>query len=479
VIRRLRHGWDRFWFAPLEARAAAVFRIALGLLLVLWYLAASAHWARWFGAGGVLSLGDPAVTTRPMDWWSPITWLDGVVPIDAWWWLGILAAAGLAAGACSRACAAFLFVLHTAIVHRNWAVANGEDLILRLLCFYAMFARLGTVWSLDRWRTGTAPPAERWPIRLAQLTIALVYVFTQINKLVWEPLWPAGNALYHVMALTPWGRWPGPEPFLDPILAAAATWGSLALELAFPFAVWVPRLRRFAVVAIVGLHAAIGAMVAGVGFFNLSMMVAALVFLTDRDLERLAAACRRWWTRPDAVPPPRLVRWAVLAAAVYGVATVVLVNVPTLLATGDGPAAAGARWLRRHAHYLALDGHWMMFGQLPREDWWLTVTAQRLDGRRIRLPHPLRLREPAVPLWLADALEPKLDLNLIASQPHREAYARHVCRMLAARGTPARAVTLARQHRAILEPAVARRRADHHAAGVETQLLETVPCPVS
>ncbi len=477
MIGRLRAAWDRFWFAPLEARGAAIFRIALGLLLVAWYLAAATHWGRWFGPAGVLSLGDPAVTTRPMDWWSPITWLEGTVPIAAWWWLGFVAAAGLAIGAWSRTCAVALFVLHSALVHRNWAVANGEDLILRMLCFYAMFARLGAAWSVDAWRAGAPLTAERWPMRLVQLNVTLVYVFTQTNKLLHEPLWPGGDALYHVMALTPWGRWPGPEPFLDPVLVAAATWGSLALELLFPFAVWVPRLRLPAILAIAGVHALIGIMVAGVGFFNSSMIVASLVFLADADLDRLAGGWRRWWARDDAVPPPRPVRWAVCVAAGLSVAMSVLANVPTLLAEGSGPAAATARWLRRHAHYAALDGHWMMFGQLPREDWWLTVTAQRLDGTRTRLPHPLRLHEPMAPRWLADALEPKLDLNLLASQPHREAYARHVCRLLEAGGTPARAITLAHQRRAILAPPVARERGQHLAPGVETHLLETVPCP--
>ena len=81
MIGRLRDAWRRFWFAPLDAPAAALFRIALGVLLVGVYLAFWTNWGRYFGADGMLSMYDPAVQLRPQDWWSMFTWTDGLVPI--------------------------------------------------------------------------------------------------------------------------------------------------------------------------------------------------------------------------------------------------------------------------------------------------------------------------------------------------------------------------------------------------------------
>jgi hypothetical protein len=425
----------------------------------------------------VLSIGDPAITARPEDWWSPIGWLEGVVPVGAWWWLGAGASLCFAAGIGSRTSAAILFLVQSAVVHRNYAVGNGEDLVFRLLLFHAVFAGLGTAWSWEAWRRGRAarPPA-RWPLRLMQLNLALLYVCTQLNKLVWEPLWVRGEALYHVMAMRAWGRWPGPEPFFDPVVSAAATWGSLALELAFPIVVWIPRWRASAVLAVIVVHATIGLLLRGVTFFSLAMMVAALVFLTDADLDRLRAA---WARRRAGAPRPvsRTVRWAVPAAAVASVVVAVLANVPSALAGRGDAWGAVTGFLRRHAYLVALDAHWQMFGELPRADWWLSASAVRADGSRERLSLPLRPAPTRLPSWFADAREPKLHLNLVGTPGWRAPFGRHLCRLLAARGTPARAVVLARRTRAIAPPDEAAAGGDHRGAGVETQVLETVSCP--
>jgi hypothetical protein len=146
-----------------------------------------------------------------------------------------------------------------------------------------------------------------------QINLALVYLISQPYKLVSDPAWLSGDAMYYVMVNRTWSRFPWPELYYHPAVAALSTWGSLVIELALPIGVWFRPLRRWVVLAAGLLHVGIAVALQNVTFFSLAMTCSFLVFLTSDDLRRLArdaAALRallpaRWAPLPaPGVQPP-------------------------------------------------------------------------------------------------------------------------------------------------------------------------------
>lgn len=287
--------WDRFWFDPIDPGVVAVFRVVLGGYLIVLLISLAPNWMLYHGPDGIMSFGDPLIQQRPEDWWSLMTWTRGLVPPYVFWVVTLLASVALVVGWHARVAAVTLFVLHTSIVNGSPATANGEDNVLRVLLFCSCF--LG-------FDVRSAPGPERWPLRMIQIFTCLVYVFTQGNKIAWEELWRNGEVMYLLSHSDVWGRFPAPLPdlFLRPWATRAATWGSLAVELGFPFLVWIPRLRLPMLGLLAGLHVGIAVCIVGASFFNLVMLVCMCAFLTGEDL-RWVRSRRKTRPRRAAAPP--------------------------------------------------------------------------------------------------------------------------------------------------------------------------------
>ena len=293
--------WNRVWFQPIDPFSAGLFRIALGLLLSVMFAALYPNWERYYAAGGLLSLHDPALPRLPEDWWCVFRWTDGIVPIGAWWWLGLLAGLAFTVGWHTRVATIILYVLQTSMIHRNLMIVNGDDLVFRMLLFYGCFAPLGAALSVDQWLKrrravgGSAPPDTVqpliWPIRLMQINIALIYLISLPLKLT-DSLgeWLRGDAIYWAMMNAQWGRWPGAPVFYahGPIVSQLATYGSAAIEAAFPLLVWFAPCRPYVLWMITALHLGIAVAIPNVLFFTLSMACAFLLFVP-------AETSRRWY----------------------------------------------------------------------------------------------------------------------------------------------------------------------------------------
>lgn len=307
-MTRLFRAWDRFWFAPIDPLPAAVFRVTLGTLIVLDLLAAHPNWDRFYAADGMLSLVDPTVPPVPQGWWSAFWWSEGWLPVRAYWWLGMVAALAFTLGWHTRLATILLFVVVASCVRRTPVAVNGEDLVFRMLLFYACFTDLGLTFSLDARRRGglpaTLPP--RWPIRLMQVNLALIYLISQPYKLASDPAWLDGDAMYYVMVNRTWSRFPWPSLYYSQWIAEVSTYGSLVVELALPILVWIPLFQPWVVVATAALHVVIAVELQSVAFFSLAMVAGLAVFLTAADLQRLTEPVRRAWRMvwPVAVPGP-------------------------------------------------------------------------------------------------------------------------------------------------------------------------------
>jgi hypothetical protein len=311
-LTRLESRLRRFFFAPADVESVALFRVALGALMLAWCVTLYPNWARDYAADGMISLGDPLGRSPGAHWYSVVDLLDGRVPIEAWWWIVTAATIAFTIGLKSRWMAALLLVLHTSLLHRNLWASNAEQGLWRMLLFYAMFMPLGAAWAVTKDGAGRAHDHPIWPVRMAQLHLCLIYLVSSPYKWFSDEAWRHGDALYYVLINGTWSRWPWPEWLYHWPVAAGATYGSLLVEASFPFLVWMPALRPYVALTIVGFQVMLAVVLNHISFFSLATACGLLLFCRSGDWETIradvAALAARWsalvGSRPSSAPAP-------------------------------------------------------------------------------------------------------------------------------------------------------------------------------
>lgn len=288
--------WNPFWFSRLDARPLALFRILTGTLLLGMMLCLYPNWSRFFSADGMISLNSPGLENQRVN--SPLGlfyWTEGLVPIEAFWPVGVVLATLFVLGWKTRWVTAGLLVMIVAMVNRNPYVVNGEELVWRMVLLYSLFIDLGATWSVDAWlRSRRSQPVRStvfaWPVRMMQINIALIYAISLPYKFAQDPGWVTGDAFHWTVASDMWG--PNGMHWITlacgGIVRKLITIGTVLVEGLFPLLVWFEKYRRRVLIPIACLHLGIGLVIPNVTFFTLSMVGVFPCFLTGRDLDDLA-----------------------------------------------------------------------------------------------------------------------------------------------------------------------------------------------
>jgi uncharacterized membrane protein YphA (DoxX/SURF4 family) len=179
--------WDRFWFAPESPHALALCRIT-GCVALLSFLLAEPAWLPTSQLGVLGGL--------PPEFWRPIPALEllhigppsyASVGVAFGFTLAavVLLALGLFTRASSLVCAAGAFYLLA--VRNSWGKIYHDYHVLMVVLLVLAVSDCGAALSLDRYRArAPAPEATgdyRWPVKLIQLSYALMFAFAAYNKL--------------------------------------------------------------------------------------------------------------------------------------------------------------------------------------------------------------------------------------------------------------------------------------------------------
>ena len=274
--------WDEFWFGKFDPVSASVFRISLGILMIIFYIANFPNWERFYAVDGMASL-DPK-TVLSTNWWSIFSWTEGLFPVKVYWWIGFFSTIAFTLGFQTRIATIILYVLQTSMNMRDWVVINGEDHIFRMILFYGCFAPLNHSFSLDNFfrkkkleKKGLSDNRELpliWPIRLMQINIALIYVINVPNKLTDDFAWINGEAIYWTMVNNMWSHQIFTEYFYkwDCLLSKIFAYGTILVEGLFPILVWIRETKLLSIAAITFLHLGITFLIPNVTFFTLAMI---------------------------------------------------------------------------------------------------------------------------------------------------------------------------------------------------------------
>ena len=289
MLPRLARIWDQIWFTRFDPVSIGMFRIFLGGLMILFYLALTPNWDRFYAADGIASLNQ---FSSPSDGWSLFRW-TGFLPIRIFWLAGLVTAVLFTIGWHTRFCTIVLFALECSLLNRSPMAMNGEDVVFRMLLFWSMFAPLGYSLSLDAKHRRQAGGVDElpliWPVRAMQINFLMIYAISLPNKLADDVAWWTGDAVYLSIISNMWSGWPWPGMFyaFDGFLSKVFTYGTIFVEGSFPILVWFRRTRMPIIVAVACLHLGITVILNGVTFFSLAMVCALWIFVPPEVTRRV------------------------------------------------------------------------------------------------------------------------------------------------------------------------------------------------
>lgn len=286
-------GWQRFWFAPQPTSTLALFRIAFGGVVTLWFATLGPMLLAFFGASSAM-VEQPV---RGVGTWTLFTVVGHSTPVVVTFWLvSLLGCLALTLGYETRLASVVVFVGLVSFERHIPLAVNAGDMLLRFLSFYLIFAPAGAALSVDRWRADrdrfwTIPRRAPWALRLLQIQLSVIYIST-----VWEKVqgvtWRTGTAVSYALRPGDIERLPAPAFVTDSLLLTqVATFGTLALELSIGILVWNRVARPWVLGLGVLLHLSIDLSIA-VGFFSAAMLTLYLVFIPPETATRLVVATR-------------------------------------------------------------------------------------------------------------------------------------------------------------------------------------------
>ena len=305
---------------PFAERGTAALRIGYGTLWTLFLLSEFGERERAWGPGSpwspALERGYEAHT--PMfgwirDWLTSVAGL-GDAGFEAFYALAILAGVLFALGWRTRISALLFCFVVVALENRSPLTTDGGDNVVVLMALFLCFTRCGRRWSLDARRrarnaeyedegggpaaSSAGPPEWRRELSAAReqmanvvhngavlviaFQVCVVYATAGLYK-VQGSMWQDGTAMTYVLRLHWFQPWPALDSFLlgHAVVLSLVGYVTVLVQIGFPLSVFSPKLKYPALVVLAGMHLSI-AVVLGLPFFSLFMLVGDAVFLSDR-----------------------------------------------------------------------------------------------------------------------------------------------------------------------------------------------------
>lgn len=300
-LRGLWNGWNEFFFAPKPALQMGVFRFLFAVNAFLMYAVRIKDWRFYFTDDGFLPLAG-VYDILPEFYRPAVSWYPTTASMALAMNIGLLVAlAFLIVGVLPRLAALVGFLLHIALIQRNYSIAYGADFINTFMFFALIFMRSDRRFSLTSWWRSRRGLRAVEPVgsiqqllssafyRVMQLQLCLIYAYTGLEKMKGAPWWD-GSAIWAVVGNTQ-------IMFVDlsiigkfPLLLAAATFMTLFFEIYFAIIVWTP-MRKWIILLGCMMHIGI-ALSIGLFYFSIGMMSVYILFAKTEWLERVLTKMR-------------------------------------------------------------------------------------------------------------------------------------------------------------------------------------------
>ena len=274
----------------IDPRALAVFRMAVGCLLVVDLLFRARYLRAFYTDGGALPRSAavdlyPALAPLSLHSLSGAAWFQATLFTIAAVFAGLLVV-----GYRTQVVAAVSVVLLASLQFRNYVVLNGGDTVLLVGLFIGLLLPLGERWSIDALAAWEEPRHIVSGFASAALLsqIVLVYATNAVFKLR-SDVWTGGVAVRYVFELDRFTiRFGDLLAEVTPLLVAI-NWTWLAMLVASPLLLLATGRARTALVAIfAGAHAGMW-LTMDLGLFPHVMVALLVVFLPPPVWDRVEA----------------------------------------------------------------------------------------------------------------------------------------------------------------------------------------------
>jgi hypothetical protein len=426
--------WKAAWrnLFGIDPRSLAVFRMAMGLLLLAELAIRATDLNVMYTDDGMFPRAEICRRATTIWNWS-FHFASGSGGYQAMLF-GLAAglAMALLAGFETRLAAIGSWLMLVSLHHRVPPILSGAEILFRMLLFWAMFLPLERVWSLDGWldqRRGRAaiPGDKAHVLSVASaailLQMALMYLFSAIYKS--NLVWLRGEAIEGILAHSFYGSPAGAYLLKFPRLLTAMTWGTFALEWAAPLLLFSPRgatrIRLALIAALAAMHVAIG-LCLEVGLFSHVALAGLILFLpaefwnsrllarfsrTSEPVQQLAGAER--YRAKESGPLTYVTQGLCLMLLLY----VLAININRLPGHPLAPLAP-EKW-KPLTTALGLGQRWGMFEAIPSKDGWYVARARLKDGSDVDL-----LRQGAAVDWTKPEFPARLYRNHFWQKLFRE-----------------------------------------------------------
>lgn len=295
--RQLWEHWRHFWFEMRSPLPVAVFRILLGLHVLMFGVLIYPDLSTWYLPEGILSL-QPYREWSGSERFSLLFFLPPTAAsVHAVFTILMVSALTFTFGFCTRTSNFFMVLMLVSLHQRNLIMLNPADGLMRLMALYLMFSQAGKALSIDAWlqRRGAqeplaAPSYAIWAQRLMQLQVVVVYLQGVLLKINGSP-WLDGTAVYYVLQLHDYHRLPVSFLLQNLLLLKLMTWGALVTEFCLATLLWVKEFRYYILAAGVALHLGIE-LTMNIPLLETLMISTYVLFIDPKDIDTVLARCR-------------------------------------------------------------------------------------------------------------------------------------------------------------------------------------------
>jgi hypothetical protein len=179
----------------------------------------------------------------------------------------------------------------------NWFENGPFPHIGWSLVLWGLWGTHGLWWAVRRYAPGEprivldtlAKLAHNGAVLVIMVEVCLIYATAGWYK-IQGTRWQDGTAVFYPMHLDYFSPWPGLSDLLgsNGLMVMALTYGTVIVQVAFPFTLFNRRLKNVLLVVMICEHLSI-AFLLGLPFFSLAMIAADAVFLPTNFLTWLSA----------------------------------------------------------------------------------------------------------------------------------------------------------------------------------------------
>ena len=277
---------------PVSPLPLTLFRILFGFILILNGALLFPDLGMWFSAGGIFPL-DSARSMIGVNRLNVFLQLgDSYKTVATVFWVYMVASVLLMIGLFPRRMALLVYIALASFGHRNIYILHSGDTFIRIVSFLMIFAPSGAALSVESWMRGF--PLKRVnpaAFRAIQFQVCLLYAAAFCFKAT-GARWLDGSAVYIVLQLTEFQHFPLPDFMRSDFMSKVQTWGTLAIEGAFPVLVWFRDTRLVIIAGSILMHIGIEYSM-NIQLFEWTLMASLALFLDKHEIRSMLGWLQR------------------------------------------------------------------------------------------------------------------------------------------------------------------------------------------